>query len=138
MFKRNVTTRVAAPAPALPWPDGVIARYLTVARATVDLIHDKAQQGDGTFTVATCTGCKAAERSTWATGIHGTHGYYTIQDRARGDRDARKWAQSHAETCRALPNPSGPGADSPTWRCPDCDTYNTNNSTTCMVCDHTK
>ncbi|WP_369359572.1 hypothetical protein [Streptomyces sp. cg2] len=63
------------------WPEGVIARYLTLAHATVDLTrHDS---GDVS---CECTGC-GYNRSAWAEPV--------IRDRA----------QAHAETCRALPRP---------------------------------
>lgn len=68
------------------WPDGVIARYLTVAGATVDLIKTKPDSGyvDG----GDCTGC-------------GYHIDWTTVN------SARYKAQTHAETCRALPRPDG-------------------------------
>ncbi|SFD13860.1 hypothetical protein [Streptomyces aidingensis] len=68
--------RRTTPAPATePWPNGVIARYLTLASATVD-IHDNE--------TAACTGCG--------------------NDLTLGAESAlRAWAQTHAEKCRALP-----------------------------------
>ncbi|CAM5429405.1 MULTISPECIES: hypothetical protein [Streptomyces] len=66
------------------WPEGVIARYLTVAEATVD-ITDTGEDSYWRYAVA-CTGCPQAtsdDREAW------THA----------------WAQSHAETCRAMPRP---------------------------------
>lgn len=68
---------------AAPWPAGVVARYLTVAGATVDLT------GGGDRTYYRCTGCGYGGHMWWH------------EDTARGR------AQSHAETCRALPRPGG-------------------------------
>lgn len=69
-----------------PWPDDVVARYLTVAGATVDLT------GDALDAAGACTGCKTTfADSAWRAG-----------NRAR----ARQWAQEHAEKCRALPRPT--------------------------------
>jgi len=80
----------------LPWPDGCVARYWTVAGATVDLTeHDRDEQGGGVYeTRATCTGCPNSERFHWE------HG----KDKA--DDKAHAWAQSHASACRALPRPA--------------------------------
>jgi hypothetical protein len=68
------------------WPDGVFARYLTVAGATVDLVKAKPESGyvDG----GDCTGCDY-------------HIDWTPV------KFARQKAQAHAETCRALPKPDG-------------------------------
>ncbi|MFH9072697.1 hypothetical protein [Streptomyces alboflavus] len=65
---------------AEPWPDGVIARYLTVAGATVDLTR-RGEHAD-----YRCTGC-------------GYAGHRWVE------RVAREHAQGHAEKCRALPRP---------------------------------
>lgn len=72
-----------APLPAeSAWPAGVIARYLTVAGAHVELT------GGNRSTGRRCTGCGDGEgRGGWS------------EDRAR------ELAQAHAETCRALPKP---------------------------------
>lgn len=65
-----------------PWPEGVIARYLTVAGATVDLREDESLRH-----VGTCTGCHH-------------HIHVTVE------HNARHQAQEHAEKCRALPLPA--------------------------------
>ncbi|MFF2502174.1 hypothetical protein ACFVTY_02075 [Streptomyces sp. NPDC058067] len=65
-----------------PWPAGVIARYLTVAGATVDLT------GGGDHTYYRCTGCGDGASASWW-----------------NERRAREIAQGHAEKCRALPKP---------------------------------
>jgi TPP-dependent indolepyruvate ferredoxin oxidoreductase alpha subunit len=78
----------AQPSPA-PWPEGVIARYLTVGgvadpNATVD-ITDKGEDTYWRYDTA-CAGCPHADM-------------FTDLDDARDD------AQAHAERCRALPRP---------------------------------
>src|SRR5688500_10783698 len=52
----------------VPWPEGCIARYWTVAGATIDITHgDRTTPTDDgigetrNHTTATCTGCPAAE-----------------------------------------------------------------------------
>jgi hypothetical protein len=67
---------------AAAWPEGVIARYLTVAGATVDLT------GGGNHTYYRCTGCDFGKGTWW------------------NERTALDHAQAHAETCRALPRPT--------------------------------
>ncbi|HEY6114860.1 MAG TPA: hypothetical protein VI172_02780 [Candidatus Dormibacteraeota bacterium] len=95
-----------------PWEPGIIARYLTVAGATVDLTHGDrhtpTDDGIGetrNHTTATCTGCTATEEfSHWRVVKRMTFNDKT-RDPEAADRDARQWAQAHAETCRALPRP---------------------------------
>jgi hypothetical protein len=88
------------PTPA-PWPDGVIARYLTVAGATVNITYASSK---GLITAA-CTACAWTENTD-------TVGLYTDtpeQEQARVDEwlpVSRKHAQAHAERCRALPQPA--------------------------------
>ena len=69
----------------IPWPDGTIARYWTIAGATVDIteLGDNASLG---YNLA-CTGCPH-----WET--------------PRTEDEAHRHAQAHAERCRALPRPS--------------------------------
>ncbi|MFF4246237.1 hypothetical protein ACFYY2_17465 [Streptomyces sp. NPDC001822] len=100
------------------WPEGVIARYLTLVGSTVDLAHrDETQDGKKKATFATCTGCRAATVQTWADSFpnHRRPGRTEFQNQDKGDRAARTWAQKHAETCRALPKPpaSEPTAPEP-------------------------
>ncbi|MEH0631736.1 hypothetical protein [Streptomyces stelliscabiei] len=64
-----------------PWPDSVIARYLTVAGATVDV------RGSEHSASMTCLGCDECYAS-------------------YGLRRTRELAQGHAEKCRALPRPA--------------------------------
>jgi hypothetical protein len=65
------------------WPEGVVARYLTVGGATVDIIAF--EDSPDAFEVA-CTGC--------ANDLP----YASIGE-------ARRWSQGHAEWCRAMPKP---------------------------------
>lgn len=79
------------------WPEGVIARYLTVGGNTVDLTEtDRDEHGGGVYvTYANCNGCPATWSAHWENG----HELAIAQ--------VRDWAQSHAETCRAMPRPGG-------------------------------
>ncbi|MFE2930635.1 hypothetical protein [Streptomyces sp. NPDC059278] len=65
-----------------PWPKGVVARYLTLAGATVDVT------GGGEDTGYQCSGCPYSSGPYWRDDI--AHGH----------------AQGHAEKCRGLPRPS--------------------------------
>ncbi|MCA1224300.1 hypothetical protein [Streptomyces sp. 8L] len=65
-----------------PWPDGVTARYLTTAGATVDIT------GGGDSTGYHCTACPYSSGPYWT------------------ERIAHEHAQKHADTCRALPRPT--------------------------------
>ncbi|MFC8423969.1 hypothetical protein ACFUN7_24340 [Streptomyces sp. NPDC057236] len=84
------------PSPAAqPWPDGVIARYLTVGGATVDLT-EKPDEITGV-----CWGCLSeTNRFHFDPMCEGRRmeSYVT--------RQADAWAQAHAEKCRALPRPA--------------------------------
>lgn len=87
------------------WPPGVIARYLAVGGATVDITQrpryiDSSQLLDG---IATCVGCGTRQR------------FDDVPEDCLGGPEhalncntgaARTWAQSHAETCRAMPKPT--------------------------------
>lgn len=97
MQERNGTT-TSQPTPA-PWPDNVIARYLTVGGATVDLTHRHSE------TRSKCSGCGTHKDHTTKDFYysHGEPVYF--QNRDTADHNAREWAQTHAETCRAIPRP---------------------------------
>lgn len=92
------------------WPEGVIARYLTIAGATADIkaIGLDRQTSVGTVTditiTAYCQGCRHKDVSTYLGMDVSTLGddFFTssLCD------DARYWAQEHAEKCRALPRPT--------------------------------
>ncbi|MFZ4152830.1 hypothetical protein [Streptomyces pseudogriseolus] len=96
--------------PETVWPEGVVARYLTVGGATVDITHGNrtypTSDGIGenrNHTTVTCTGCSAAEEfSHWRVVKRMTFDD-KVRDTEAADRDAREWAQEHAEKCRAMP-----------------------------------
>jgi hypothetical protein len=67
------------------WPEGVIARYLTVTGATVDIDSQSTSR---------CTAC------------HETDADDRFVSRGNSESRARRWAQRHAEKCRALPRPT--------------------------------
>jgi len=69
----------------VPWPAGTIARYWTVAGATVDVTDNHADTNWRYDT--TCTGCPHKDT-------------FRIED------SAHRSAQTHAERCRALPRPA--------------------------------
>ncbi|NUL05349.1 hypothetical protein HRW07_19350 [Streptomyces lunaelactis] len=79
---------------AIAWPEGVIARYLAVAGATVD-VYD-----NGTELRAICTGCPAAED------VHRVAEITEDWVRRRVVIKTQEWAQTHAATCRAMPRPT--------------------------------
>jgi len=90
------------------WPEGVIARYLTVGGATVDLTHlaNTLTPPETYATRANCTGCPASSEHDHHRMVWG----HTIQREEHhpdaADNDARTWAQAHAEKCRAMPRPA--------------------------------
>lgn len=99
---------------AIAWPEGVIARYLTVGGASVDLTHGNrtypTDDGIGenrNHTTATCTGCPATEEFSHWRAVKRMTFDDKVRDPEAAERDARKWAQSHAEKCRAMPDPAG-------------------------------
>lgn len=94
-----------------PWPERVIARYLTVGGATVDLTETGPRDGDLLeVTIASCGGCPATRREQWPDGTYDYASQFHPIKRADAiaiaEEAARAWAQAHAETCRALPRPA--------------------------------
>ncbi|WP_374778712.1 hypothetical protein OG756_42170 (plasmid) [Streptomyces sp. NBC_01310] len=77
------------PAPPMPEPAKPFARYLTVGGATVDVTPKPEADEDAWQTK--CIGCDEVQE----------HNRYYGAD--RNLRDAREWAQAHAEKCRAMP-----------------------------------
>lgn len=76
------------------WPENVVARYLTVGGATVDLV-EKSDEITGS-----CNGCPNESHS------------FHFDPCCTGDRmeqfvtsQATGWAQTHAGKCRAMPKP---------------------------------
>ena len=104
----------AQPTPSTePWEPGIVARYLTVGGATVDITHGNrtypTPDGIGetrNHTGAACTGCPAAEEfSHWRVVKRMTFDD-KVRDPEAADSEARDWAQAHAEKCRTLPRPA--------------------------------
>ncbi|MGY0065209.1 hypothetical protein ACWY4P_53815 (plasmid) [Streptomyces sp. LZ34] len=108
--------------PSTTWPEDVIARYLTVAGATVDLsfrVEDGipyAPTSNGAdvrktvnvTAVASCVGCTEEETATRL----GTFRSAWEKDHTPNPvaspflTEVRRWAQAHAEKCRAIPRPT--------------------------------
>jgi hypothetical protein len=63
------------------WPVGVVARYLNLVGAPVDVFETR---NGGRFD---CTGCPDGDTGVSRSVVHG-------------------WAQSHSEKCRAMPRPT--------------------------------
>jgi hypothetical protein len=100
--------RAEQQAQAEPWPETTIARYVTVGGATVDLTHqlNMLTPPEPYATLATCTGCPASSEHNHHRMVWGLIAQYEEHHPTLADRDARAWAQAHAETCRALPRPA--------------------------------
>ena len=86
MSEQQSTAPVSTPW-QLPWPEGCVARYWTVAGATVDITNSG--KGDDHRHYTRCTGCH-----------YGRNGGWVNEDIAHQN------AQAHAEKCRALPRPA--------------------------------
>lgn len=69
------------------WPEGVIARYVTVGGATVDITRNQNATDDYNCGLH-CRGCGYRD------GHHNRHNY------------AKSWAQRHAASCRAMLRPT--------------------------------
>lgn len=92
------------------WPDGVIARYLTVGGATVDITETGPRDSRELHsTVATCSGCKENYEWDWPYGFYDYRNQYHPLAREEAIQQAKgivsDWAQKHAEVCRAMPRP---------------------------------
>ncbi|MFI2084338.1 hypothetical protein ACH43Y_28765 [Streptomyces rubiginosohelvolus] len=89
------------------WPENVLARYLTVGGATVDLTHRLTVQTPPAplATLASCTGCPTAEEFSHYRVIRGMVTQRQEHVPTAAGEQARAWAQSHAGTCRAIPKP---------------------------------
>ena len=94
------------------WPEGVIARYLTVGGAIVEITQTQAIRKEGgpcSNTVgdlslaARCAGCLARDEHLY----EGLYLDLVEPVLANGySEEARDWAQSHADSCRAMPKPT--------------------------------
>jgi hypothetical protein len=103
--KSEQATREAAEAEATRKAPRVLAHYLTVAGSSLareDLAVDIVYTSSTGWITSTCAGCGASERTDPGACVYDT----PEEEQARVDKalpNARPWAQSHAETCRALP-----------------------------------
>ncbi|WP_228994397.1 hypothetical protein [Streptomyces sp. DH8] len=102
------------------WPENVIARYLTVTGSslgrddiTVDLFEESGYYvpTPPTQTRAHCNGCGKERIEEWgfSFGAHENGREQPAEFDANGERATprvHQWAQSHAETCRAIPKPA--------------------------------
>jgi hypothetical protein len=93
------------------WPEVVIARYLNLGGATVDVTETGPRDSRLLHsTVAACSGCPASDRSAWEDGHYDCSGTFHPMPREasvrRAEYAAREWAQAHAEKCRAMPRPT--------------------------------
>lgn len=75
------------------WPEGIVARYLSVGGATVDISFAESSTLKGACE-ADCLGCGASD---WI-GIW--------NQPSNNEDECRTWAQQHAEKCRAMPKPA--------------------------------
>lgn len=85
--------------PETTWPEGVVARYLTVGGATVEVKNPHAEVTG----VATCGGChdnETFEIVPYNCAGGGVHAAKSNAEYACG------WAQAHAAICRAMPRPT--------------------------------
>jgi hypothetical protein len=98
--------RLAAQTKASDWPEGTLARYLTVGGATVDITQRRRYINDDRLVdgIATCTGCGDSERADHVDPECSGGPEWALE---RNTNDARRWAQDHASTCRAMPKPGG-------------------------------
>jgi hypothetical protein len=92
------------------WPSDVVARYLTVGTATVDVTDMTWRSFAGSAIVsrsvsAACTGCNTAVGETTARERISYDPQEELFESALGA--LKTAAQSHAETCRAMPTPDG-------------------------------
>lgn len=90
------------------WEQDAVARYITVAGATVDITYTS----HSGLLLATCTGCHHVDRTDT-----GAMAYDPPEkEQARIERHmptSRKQAQAHASVCRALPRLAVTGASEP-------------------------
>lgn len=89
----------------------VIARYLTVGGATVDLTAEISNGEVGNSLnceyKAACAGCKHSHQTDGGSWWDTQEARQELMEAQNlGGRSIRNWAQAHAETCRAIPQPA--------------------------------
>lgn len=98
------------------WPEGVIARYLTVGGATVDLTaltYSEGEHWNEQQVSANCTGGNCTQWQTSTARVQDFRDRYATEEQARQRtvdalaKELDSWAQAHAGTCRAMPRPEG-------------------------------
>lgn len=99
---------LAATSTTAAWPEGVIARYLTVGGATVDLTHrlTVVNPPEPFATLAACTACPAREEFSHWQLVRGMYADREEHAPDAADEQARTWAQAHADKCRAMLRPA--------------------------------
>ncbi|MFJ5680264.1 hypothetical protein [Streptomyces sp. NPDC093097] len=95
------------------WPEGVIIRFLTVAGEALrdpNLTVDMSLADHTRFATAACNGCGTTHTPVdyEAYYLDCEYSPEAAAERALASArvDAAKWAQAHAEKCRAIPRPS--------------------------------
>ncbi|MFJ9633763.1 hypothetical protein ACIRU8_39325 [Streptomyces sp. NPDC101175] len=78
---------------AEPWPEGVIARYLTIGGTTVDIEQQREGWRSNHWF---CRGCPATSHGAYTGPFGNPFSPFQIHDQA----------QEHAEKCRAMPRPT--------------------------------
>lgn len=85
------------------WPEGVLARYLSVGGATVDITNEE-PGNEEPYAEANCLGCSWRSVTCW----DDLSGFLSLSAAARSALEAAgAAAQDHASTCRAMPKPGG-------------------------------
>ncbi len=106
--KREQVEKEAAKAEAARKAPRAITSYLTVSGSDLgrqELAVEIAYATLNGMLTATCAGCGETE----GTSTHGLFSDTPEEEQARIDKElptARRWAQSHAEKCRAMPKPT--------------------------------
>jgi hypothetical protein len=104
----TIPNQARAEAQATTWPEGVIARYLTLGGSTVDIatrlnVHNPPKPF--AFLV-TCSGCPETKEISHYR-LRSVLQSWEEHDPAEAEEAAREFAQAHAEKCRAMPRPDG-------------------------------
>ncbi|MGW2680914.1 hypothetical protein [Streptomyces sp. NPDC001436] len=87
----------------------LIARYLTVGTATVEITESGPRDDNGLAadTISTCTGCHTVETDRWNTTSYSYSDepiHRSVTEAAsNAEARSRQWAQRHAKSCRAMP-----------------------------------